>query len=299
MPMPPASPEQLEALYAEIRRLELEENIAELDAYGLTVVPPEKVAPRAFTERLRDTIVEISEKRSGIVPDLDTGRSHTGVEATHGQDAEVWMWRLLFDDPIFEQALMNRTSLALITYLLGESAKLSNCSAVVKGPIELDDEPGPLNLHSDNRGIPSPFPTYSQVANSTWPLTDYDLSNGAVGYVPGSHRYCRHPFPGEGLEDAVPVIAPAGSLIVWHGNTWHGPFPRTEPGLRVSMLLYFCREYLTTQERYGDEVPKELLERNPERFATLVGCSDPYGWGQDGPDMIRLRASKSGRSRYS
>jgi len=299
MPATGAANGELDVVFAEIRELGIESHVAELDAYGLTVVPPDKVAPPGFADRLRETVLRIARERTGIEPDVVGGKTHADVEATAGQRGEIWLWRLLFEDPLFEEALMNRVCLALITYLLGYSAKLSNNSALIKGPTKVQGRPQPLNLHSDNRGIPAPFPMYAQVANATWALSDYDLENGCVGYLPGSHLLCRQPVPDESLESVVPVDAPAGSLIVWHGNTWHAPFPRTVPGLRISLLFYFCREYLTTQERYSNEVPVELLERNPSRFATLMGLTDPYGWDEKGPDMQRLRAARSGDSLHA
>ena len=299
MPEITAVDEDIRKVYQEIEGLGLQKHIAELDAYGLTAVPPELVAPPEFTTRLRDTILCVAEQRTGVKPDLAQGISHANIEATAGQRGETWMWRILFDDPIFEDALMNRTQLALITYLLGYSAKLSNSSAVIKGPVNLDRPAKPLGLHSDNRGVPAPFPSYAQVANATWVLTDYTLANGCVGYLPGSHRLCRHPTPDEALDNVVPVEAPMGSLLIWHGNTWHGPYPRAAPGLRVSMLNYFCRDYFTPQERYRDETPPEALARHPERFATLMGLQDAYGWGDEGPDLELLRASRAGRSQHS
>ena len=286
-------------IYQEIQELGLETYVAELDTFGLTAIPPEKVGPQSFTQELRDKILALSEQRTGIKPDLGRGQSHANIKATSGQDGEVWLWRILFEDPVFEQALMNRTQLALVTYLLGFSAKLSNNSAVVKGPVDWNGPPKPLGLHSDNRGVPSPFPAYAQVANATWVLTDYTLENGCVGYLPGSHRLCRHPTPEEALDEIVPVVAPAGSLLIWHGNTWHAPFPRTAPGLRISMLNYFCRDYFTPQERYRDEVPEAMLDRNPPRFRTLMGLADGYGWGSEGPDSQLLRASRAGRNQHS
>ena len=299
MPATNAINEDLDKVYAEIRELGLEGYVAELDAYGLSVIPPDFVAPREFTTRLRDGILELAEKRSGIKPDTKSGSSHTNIKATSGQSGEQWMWRILFDNPIFEEALMNRTSLAMVTYLVGYSAKLSNSSAVVKGPVDLDSKPKPLGLHSDNRGVPSPFPPYAQVANATWVLTDYTLDDGCVGYLPGSHLLCRQPTPGEAVDGVVPVEAPAGSLLIWHGNTWHAPFPRTNPGLRVSMLNYFCRDYFTPQEKYRDEVPQEVLNRNSDRFATLMGLGDGYGWGDEGPDTDLLKKSRSGQNWHS
>ena len=299
MPAVDATAEGLDSVLEEIRDLGLGSHVAELDARGLTVLPPELVAPREFRVRLRDAVLNLAERRTGVKPDIDNGTTHANIPATSGQTGEAWMWRILFDDPIFAEALMNRACLAMVTYLVGYSAKLSNSSALVKGPVDWEGPPRPLGLHNDSRGVPAPLPPYSQVAGATWALTDYTLKNGAVGYLPGSHKLCRQPTPDEALDAVVPVEAPAGSVIVWHGNTWHGPFPRTARGLRVSLLFYFCREYMTTQERYRDRVPKAMLERYPPRFRTLMGLMDGYGWADEGPDVALLRKSRSGHSQYS
>ena len=50
------------------------------------------------------------------------------------------------------------------------------------------------------------------------------------------------PSPGDGVEDAVPVEAAAGSLIVWHGNTWHGAYPKETDGLRMNVTTYMCNK---------------------------------------------------------
>ena len=332
MPAVDAVADDLDAVLRDIKALGLASRVAELDSLGLTVVPPREAASPEFADCLRDAVLCLAERRSGVKPDMATGTSHADLPATAGQAGESWMWRILFEDPVFEQALMNPVELALMTYLLGNSAKLSSSSALIKGPVTPADPDGPpdfpdrgtrlpyestvasgdrplvgprhrlvspLGLHSDNRGLPAPFPPFAQVAAATWALTDYTLENGAVGYLPGSHKLCRQPTPNECLDAVVPVEAAAGSLIVWHGNTWHAPFPRRAPGLRISMLFYFCREYLTAQERYASTVPAEALARNPPRFRTLMGLADPYGWDERGPDMALLRASRSGRSQYS
>ena len=299
MPAVDATAEGLDSVLEEIRALNLQPQVAELDAYGLTVVPPDRLGPRAFAMRLRDAVLNLAERRTGVRPDLAAGATHANIPATSGQTGEAWMWHILFDDPVFADALMNPACLALITYLVGYSAKLSNSSALVKGPVDWQGPPRPLGLHSDNRGVPAPFPPYAQVASATWALTDYTLENGAVGYLPGSHKLCRQPTPDESLDAVIPVKAPAGSLIVWHGNTWHAPFPRTVPGLRVSLLFYFCREYMTTQERYRERVPETMLNRYPPRLRTLMAGLDGYGWADEGPDVTLLRKSRSGYSQYS
>jgi ectoine hydroxylase-related dioxygenase (phytanoyl-CoA dioxygenase family) len=260
----------------ELRRLDLVGNIAELEAKGLTVVPPEKVASADFIERLRDAIVRVAEERTGGAVDV-AGTTETVYGGGFGRQ----MFYLLFEDDVFQEAVLNPTALALATYLLGESCILSNCLAGLKGP-----GGGDLPMHCDNVMIPAPFPPYAQVGNVTWALTDYGDGAGSLQYVPGSHRFGRHPGPGEGHDALVSVEAQAGSIIFWHGSTWHAATARRDPGLRINLIVAMMRPYLRPQEVYRENVTAEMLAKHPPRFATLVGQHLNYGWKENGPRSI-------------
>ena len=76
---------------------------------------------------------------------------------------------------------------------------------------------------------------------------------------------------GEGGNDrAVPVEAAAGSLLVFHGNTWHGAYNRVAPGLRVAVHLLMVRSLLRATEDFIGRIPQEVLDRNRPRFAILT-----------------------------
>ncbi|MGV3480984.1 MAG: phytanoyl-CoA dioxygenase family protein [Sphingobium sp.] len=265
---------------AEPRRLGLERHAAELDSYGFTIVEPDRAAPPGFADALLRTVLAIAGRRAGRTLDPANAESHAGGSAW-GQH----LFYLLLEDPIFEQAMMNETVLALITYLLGESCVLSSMNSILKGP-----GTDHLILHSDSAMVPAPYPAYAQVANATWLLTDYDRDRGALCFWPGSHKFCRPPTMREtaDIDRFVPVTAPAGSLVVWHGNTWHGAFPRQVPGLRVNLILYFCRIYMQTQEWYRERVSEAALARNPARFRHLVGLENPYPFGAEGAPIERI-----------
>jgi ectoine hydroxylase-related dioxygenase (phytanoyl-CoA dioxygenase family) len=126
------------------------------------------------------------------------------------------------------------------------------------------------------------------VGNVTWALTDYDDDAGPLVYVPGSHRLCRHPLPGEGRDAMVPVRPRAGSIIFWHGNLWHGAAARRSPGLRINLIVAMMRSYLRPQEPYREYVTQEVLDANPPRFATLLGQHLYYGWREDGPHLTTI-----------
>jgi hypothetical protein len=285
-----SSTPELNKIYREIRSLGLETNLAELEAFGFTVIP--NALSSDLTEALRDAVLESAEVNFKRKLDLE------GEQALHEIQLAPY---LLYKDPLFEQALLNPKPLALITYLLGYSCWLSSLTSHVKGPGEVG-----LPLHSDTaNGVPEPFSPYSHVANCNYALTDYTEERGALAMVPGSHRYFRQPtaaenkLAGDGRNpDAIPIEVPAGSAIVWHGNTWHGSFPRKVSGLRVNLSMYFCRQYMAPQELYGDRTPPELLQRHGpnSRMAQLLGLNHFNGWRDEGPALDARKGMFAGRN---
>src|SRR5690349_14755882 len=170
-------------IYAEIRKLGLESNVSELDAFGFTVIPPELVAPREFHDELRAALLEVHERRTGQkVSDLEAGKTGaSGPLSAHSI--------LMSDNPIFPQALMNPVVYTMARYLCGHSVVLSELFGALKNQ---DDTPTHM-LHTDQQGTPAPMPPYSQIANVTWTLSDYTPDNGPLAIVPGSHKHARRP----------------------------------------------------------------------------------------------------------
>ena len=264
----------LNEIYRDAVKHGLVENIAELEAFGFTVVPPEKVAAPEFIDRLRQGLLDVHERKTGV-------RIANPDDAEHGMGDHVVAshWKLVYEDRVFEEALLNPAVYTLARYLCGNSVMLSDFLGMLKNK---DDRPT-HTLHTDQHGPPPPLPPYAQVCNVTWALSEYTAENGPVAIVPGSHRFGRIPRPYEKnfLADdapvkAIPVEAPAGSLIVWHGNTWHGSFPRKAPGLRLNVIMVFCRQYMKPINDFQHGISQEILDRNPPEFAQLVGANNPY-----------------------
>ena len=295
--------------FAEIKALGLEPHVAEIESLGYTVIPPERVGAPKLAQGLLRRMCEISKEARGQWPDLQNGATHTdAVDPIERQSF------LLAKGRVFEQALMNPVVQAMVTYLLGGDAVLSTCGGRIKGPGTL-----PLMLHTDQTFHPAPLPL---VCNATYLLTDYTRENGALCFIPGSHRLQRHPLPEENFDldglnrpqaeaavaqgrhlrirnppDLAVVEAPAGSLAVWPGNTWHGAVPRSKPGLRVNLILYFCNKWLRPQEAYRECLPQDVLDRNDARFARLVGSNIFYGWGPEGTEFDAPKAFAEARKR--
>ncbi len=257
---------------AEIERLGLSRNAHELDRNGFTILRPDQVSTPAQVDELRDRIVGIAGRSLGPRETVESGDALSSKSSNLGQ-VQTDM-NLLHEGEVFEQALMNEAQLALITYLLGESCALSHTSSLVKGPGE---EYLPLHADQSVTGAPAPYPNFAQVANATWALTDYNAENGALCLVAGSHRLCRAPTMSEATDISLfrPVECPAGSVIIWQGNTWHGAVPRRKPGIRVSLLYYFTRWYYPALENLAGSFSPEVLKRNGERFSLITRQVQP------------------------
>ena len=166
-------------------------------------------------------------------------------------------------------------------HFLGPGFLLSAFNALIKRPDPaVSGANGVIGtgFHTDVHLYPfEPLLERPMVFNTNWCLTDYTLDDGCLAVVPESHKLRRNPGPGEAAKLAVPVEAPAGSVIVFHGNLWHGSFPRVNPGLRLTITAFYSAHYCRPQEHFPGQVTDESLARNGERFRQLVNLQDVWG----------------------
>jgi len=282
---------------AEINRLGLAEFAKKLDVEGYVAVPPSVTGMTTdFIDRVRETVLDLIAKRSGIRPDVKTGETHRNVFYPS-------LYYYLFEDRIFEELLMNEYALAMASHLVGNDCILSACTVFMKGPADPPKTGSKLQLglHADNAGwqYPEPYPHPSQSlgVNCTWLLTDYGPGDGPTVFVPGSHFMRRLPIGLEGEERIVPLEAPRGTLVVWGSNMWHGGLPRTNPGLRLGLAWALTKPFLSPQEPFQLDVSEEILARNPARFSILMGQTYPTGWRGEGPEVMMAARAKAAAKR--
>lgn len=294
---------------ARISELGLNENLLELETLGYTVV--KGVLNTDRIERAKAAILHRVESK--------TGRKIDPLNATsddfHGM---AYQHYLIFDDPVFQEILLEPKPLALMSYLLGESCVLSSMGCHFRGPGGM-----PLPFHADGsaNGLMSPA---SMVANCNYALTPYSREAGALAMVPRSHRLERQPtahenwtaagetiatitgrnpapndldtIPWESPQGAVTMNIDPGDAVIWHGNTWHGGWRRELPGVRMNLAVYMCRQHMLPQERRGDDRYPEVFKRyeNEPRFAQLLGEKTFNGWREEGPDFSGAKITPSG-----
>jgi hypothetical protein len=272
------------ALYRELKELDLFENIAELDGFGYTIIPPEKVGPPEQHEAVKNAILRIAAKRKGCAPD-ELPQYFAGMQDN--------MRFVLWDDPIFEKIVLTPAALGLIQWLVGTDCILSLLDGWVKGKGAAGSD-----IHADWGQFDMPtMPPEPFGANFNYVLSDYTKEDGALSFVPGSHRWRRWPSNEEAAywkDKAEVAEAPAGSMIVWGDHLWHGSYPKQTDGLRVMLLGMYCRPHMQTQEGFRETATDEALARNPVRFARLMNVYHPMPMGRSGKDMQRSGSAPRG-----
>ena len=281
----------LQRIMQSVERLGLSQNLLDLETQGYTVI--KGVLHAEQIERVKAAILRRVEGDLGRPVNIDTATADDFANMTY-------IPYMLYDDVVFEEVLMLEQPLTMMTYLLGESCLLSSIGCHFKGM----GEQGVVPLHSDNgNGIPQPFPAYSLCANINYALTPYSKEAGALAVVPGSHRLGRPPTAREmrlagerANRDAQAMDLDPGDAVIWHGNTWHGSYPREIPGIRMNLAVFCARQFVVTQEQHKGVVPQEVLDRhaNDERFLRLLGAKQPYGWQQEGPDYSVMAQAPRG-----
>ena len=281
-------------LSLEVQELGLENFVLQLEVDGLCVVPPEKTGVQPETiKAIRDHLLEEAEQIVGCGFDLDRGpdtpltmNPDENVIARFcgdsGEPTQFLVQQLCARDRLFRDLAINPVGLALIRHMIGNNAtRFSSHNAFIKWQGEFGYGRN-LGLHCDQMAVPRPWGRNALTANTNWCLTDYTQENGAMAYVPGSHRRMEPPRFPEAVELAVPIETPAGSLIVFHGATWHGAFPRVSPGMRLSIANYFRHYMILPQDDIKNLFPQELVDdcSDPEMFRLLAGFVDEFPYTQ-------------------
>ena len=294
-------------LSPEIKELGIEEYARELESNGLTIVPPE--VNEFGLERI-DRIVEIILERAeamtgakftlaeGPLDELEfpkpklTPEQMKQIEALGFKEAvlnptQFLIQKLTQVDRLFRDLAVNPVSVALQNHMMAGQTRLSSANCFVKWQGDFGYGPG-LGLHADQAATPLPWGPVAHSGNSTWCLTDYTLDGGALAYVPGTHTEGKPTPPPDRIKDAIPAEAPKGSVIVWHGATWHGAFPRKDKGLRLGLAVYHRHAANLPQEDVPGQTTEAMVADtdNPEVYRVLAGLTDKFPYRETQSEVV-------------
>ena len=291
---------EIRGISEEVQALDLERYVLELETDGLTVVPAEVTGvSAAFFDRCTEVLLEQFTAMTGGCPiSIEAGPEQelswpapkaarkdrvSFVPKDAPPPTQMLIQQLLQLDRSFRDLFVNPVVDALIDHLIGRGPvndakmrRLSSTNSFVKWQGEYGYGPN-LGLHCDQGANPLPWGSRALTANATWCLTEYTLEDGALAYVPGSHRSNAHPGP-NAKEAAKPVECPRGSVIVWPGSTWHGAYPKQTPGLRLNAVAYYRHQSVLPQENMKVTMKDQPWEdcENSAMLRELIGFDDVF-----------------------
>jgi ectoine hydroxylase-related dioxygenase (phytanoyl-CoA dioxygenase family) len=179
---------------------DLDQEIFEFDTYGFVVL--ERVIDEAAAAGLATQLSEMDEAVGrDYVHDGAFARHITSVYA--GSD-----FMALIDHP---------KVLGFIEAVMGPDLVLGSFNARIVRPGDPDQ-----GLHGD---IPFQLrrPGPPVMVNAVWMFDEFTAENGATRFVPGSHRAAdASPPPGRHVPHEVVAAGPAGSVLIFNGQCWHG-----------------------------------------------------------------------------
>lgn len=242
---------------SETEPMDLTPHLDQLETDGYTIV--EGLIDDSTIEALLETV-------QAMETQLDSAPSNNRFEGRH----TVRTYNLLARDPIWQGVPVQAEVLALIESMLGAQCLVSSLASISLAPGETAQV-----IHADDQIMGLPQPHKAVVANSMWALTDFTEANGATLVVPGSHKFDHAPdyFASESAESIQTVAAEMskGSVLVWHGSTWHGGGANTSDEVRVGIAMNYCAGYIRQQENQQLGIAPEALASFSPQLRQLCG----------------------------
>ena len=191
----------------------------ELDLYGYTVLPSVLTGAEA----------------ADLARELDAADARIGIDYSYDEAFA----RLVPCVPALGARFMALVDhpqvLAVIEQVLGADLVLGsmNCRIVRPGDPE---QP----LHSDIPAVHRRTLGAPVMLQAVWMIDGFTMDNGATKIVPGSHRHAEsYPPEAMALPHVLAPVAPAGSVLVFNGQCWHGGGANRSQGRRRAIFGHY------------------------------------------------------------
>lgn len=283
---------------------------SDVDEYGYCLIAEALDAQAINSVRERLAAQADAEQRLGhhqLAPTQDVG----GINQ--------WVYMLLNKGEVFQRLLFQPVVSAVVKHLIGDEYLLGDISAHITRPgnsllpLHVDQwwmpppvRPGERHVRSGSitrenvpklHGLPpvckDPI-NPPVVVNAMWMISDYTEANGATHLVPGSHLSGALPAPTVPHEvPSARAIAPAGSVVLWDGRTWHSAGENKSNEPRYGITTYYQGPQFRSLQNHTLGSKPELLEGASPELLTLLGYKAFGGYGHTGDrDAEFARPSK-------
>ena len=187
------------------------------------------------------------------------------------------LYGLLLREERSWRAVSHPLVLAVVRHFVGDDAcigqdlggtKLNKPGSSSNGSVHVDD----------GRFFVPPLPEMPYMINTMWMITDFTEENGATRIAPFSHKARQKPPPYVRSTDPfmIPATGRRGSVLLWHGNTWHAQAGNTTAdSQRWSINLSYRPAWWNHPKRASYDNPEGGLRPVPPLPPELYARMDP------------------------
>ncbi len=235
--------------------VDLSPHHAEIETQGYTIVPG------VIDDELIDALLADVAR---LEHELHRGPDNNRFEGNR----TTRTYNLLAYGEIWQRVPTQPQVLELVEGVIGAECLVSSLASISLGP----GETGQV-IHADDQIHPIAKPHVATVCNSMWALTDFTEANGATRVVPGSHLWDNPDYFGDPSEiETVPAEMSRGSVLVWHGSTWHGGGANvTADEVRIGVAMNYCAGFIRQQENQQLGIPAEIVATFSPQLRQLCG----------------------------
>lgn len=202
--------------------------------------------------------------RGDLAPFFD--QAHAGHEDFMGRHTKRF-GALLAKSKAVQDLLLHPTVLGVADALLLQHSVRYHVHYT--GVMQLQPGEKAQMLHRDTSIFPFANPCPPMTIATMWAISDFTEENGGTRFVPGSHRWPDGREPRQ--EEIVSTEMPAGSVLIYTGNSLHGSGDNSSDRERTGLALHYGMGWLRQEENQYLAVPEDIARGLPDRVLELMG----------------------------
>jgi ectoine hydroxylase-related dioxygenase (phytanoyl-CoA dioxygenase family) len=176
------------------------------------------------------------------------------------------VYALLNKSRAFDQLVLHPRVLPVLDALLIKNHLITAFQAIKLLPGET-----PQPFHYDDQFVPFARPRPFTSVATIWALDEFTETNGATNVIPGSHLCPESRKPTEA--ECIPVVMPAGSVVMFLSTLWHRGGRNTSSGPRLAISSQHCQPFIRPQENQLLAVDEHLTASLHPRLQRMMGLS--------------------------